>query len=220
MYISLCYIVLCLLWRWHNVYYWSLRQAWKGTGPPATYANSYRGYCYLYKSNARIHKGVYLLTNIYLCGILSLTKGGCVICPYCKVEFFTEITDKIYCSYRCKRHNTNYRWRNRNKDKFRILQKRSYIKNKEKRLLYQHNFNKINKDKRTAYGLVSYAIKKRILIKPELCSLCHAKSYLHSHHNDYSKPLEVKWLCAVCHKKYHPRPRVQLHNPNLLSPPF
>ena len=32
---------------------------------------------------------------------------------------------------------------------------------------------------------------------------CEDARKLHGHHSDYSKPLEVEWLCASCHGKKH-----------------
>jgi hypothetical protein len=42
--------------------------------------------------------------------------------------------------------------------------------------------------------------------KPSQCSMCHKeveRRVLHGHHPDWSKPLEVIWACAQCHKTLH-----------------
>ena len=42
--------------------------------------------------------------------------------------------------------------------------------------------------------------------KPECCESCGAATnsrLLHGHHADYSKPLEVEWLCRKCHLAEH-----------------
>jgi ribosomal protein S27AE len=39
-------------------------------------------------------------------------------------------------------------------------------------------------------------------LKKEPCAIC-AASKVHAHHKDYSKPLEVVWLCARCHHRLH-----------------
>lgn len=35
------------------------------------------------------------------------------------------------------------------------------------------------------------------------CSICGTDKHVHAHHRDYSKPLDVVWLCAKCHHRIH-----------------
>ena len=44
---------------------------------------------------------------------------------------------------------------------------------------------------------------RRGAVIPGECEACKAGSYIQAHHEDYTKPTEVKWLCAACHKKVH-----------------
>jgi hypothetical protein len=46
-------------------------------------------------------------------------------------------------------------------------------------------------------------IKKGNIFRPKNCEQCGAFAKIHGHHKDYSKPLEVNWLCSVCHAKEH-----------------
>lgn len=70
-------------------------------------------------------------------------------------------------------------------------------------------------DKQRAQRKLNYAVKKGILVRPEACSKCGAtgvcsdgRSIIQGHHHDYSKPLEVEWICAKCHRKETPLPAV------------
>jgi hypothetical protein len=47
------------------------------------------------------------------------------------------------------------------------------------------------------------AKKSKRLISPSECYDCGEKTELQMHHGDYSKPLEVTWLCPKCHYKVH-----------------
>jgi hypothetical protein len=49
-----------------------------------------------------------------------------------------------------------------------------------------------------SWGLQSGRIKKR-----KKCSRCRKIKKLAMHHEDYGKPLEVVWLCYVCHSIRH-----------------
>lgn len=62
----------------------------------------------------------------------------------------------------------------------------------------------INKVKYAAHSLVSNEIRSGRMKKPDACSQCDSKDrVIHGHHDDYTKPLDVRWLCVICHKKWH-----------------
>jgi len=47
------------------------------------------------------------------------------------------------------------------------------------------------------------AIKRGRLVNPKVCSVCGDNTHVSGHHDDYSKPLDVKWLCHACHYTWH-----------------
>ncbi len=62
-------------------------------------------------------------------------------------------------------------------------------------------YNMANPIKAKARDKVHKAIKAgKLARKP--CEVCGALT-THAHHHDYSKPLDVKWLCPACHAKVH-----------------
>ena len=40
-------------------------------------------------------------------------------------------------------------------------------------------------------------------IKKTGCEICGKKNHLHAHHEDYSKPLAVRWFCEKHHLQLH-----------------
>lgn len=53
-----------------------------------------------------------------------------------------------------------------------------------------------------AHKMVLDAIAKGVL-KPQPCEKCGWKKNVDAHHDDYSKPLEVRWLCRKHHQIHH-----------------
>ena len=60
--------------------------------------------------------------------------------------------------------------------------------------------------KTRAHAAVNYAVYKGRLKRPDNCEECGTvpQNILQGHHEDYSKPLNVEWLCGPCHAKRHP----------------
>lgn len=63
--------------------------------------------------------------------------------------------------------------------------------------------------KRKAQHMVEKAIKRGSL-KPQPCEECgeqgtmaDGRNRVQAHHDDYGKPLEVRWLCQSCHHEWH-----------------
>ena len=54
---------------------------------------------------------------------------------------------------------------------------------------------------------VRLAVKEGRLVRPAECPSCLWTGIIHGHHEDYANPLDVVWLCASCHAKYHADPR-------------
>jgi hypothetical protein len=63
--------------------------------------------------------------------------------------------------------------------------------------------------KQRAHTAVTKAIKDGELVRPKRCEECgkrpnRRKNHrIVAHHDDYNKPLQVRWLCSPCHGQTH-----------------
>ena len=69
------------------------------------------------------------------------------------------------------------------------------------------NYRKKNPRKYAAHTLLNSAIQCRRIFRMA-CEVC-GKEKSHAHHENYDKPLEVVWLCAVHHSLRHKEMRQQ-----------
>lgn len=58
-------------------------------------------------------------------------------------------------------------------------------------------------EKHRAQLEVRQAIESGVLVRPAECSSCLSSCRPHAHHDDYSQPLIVRWLCGRCHRSHH-----------------
>jgi hypothetical protein len=107
------------------------------------------------------------------------------------VKYFHRCATKKFngFSYRCKNCDNKrqkYRYKSHRRDCIIKLTKK-WIKD--------------NSEKVLASKCVREAILRGVLIRFP-CEVCgNIKS--HGHHDDYSKPLDVRWLCSRHHRQYH-----------------
>lgn len=66
-----------------------------------------------------------------------------------------------------------------------------------------HPLTSEQRRKDTVRSIVSVYVKRGKLVRPDHCAWCNAKGKIEAHHEDYSKPLEVIWLCRPCHSRHH-----------------
>lgn len=92
--------------------------------------------------------------------------------------------------------------RKRNMLPHRIEARKEYIsKNLETVNDIKRKYIKNNPEKRKAHNILNNAIRNGEIIKPNRCGRCNKINHIIcGHHKDYSKPLEVEWLCPLCHR--------------------
>lgn len=102
------------------------------------------------------------------------------------------------------------RWKAENADRANQLARRGYWKNRERIVLRSRGPAKkpvkteSRRIQRAAQAAVYYAVKTGRLMRPSACPECRRDDVpIQGHHADYSKKLEVVWLCKWCHDAEH-----------------
>lgn len=54
-----------------------------------------------------------------------------------------------------------------------------------------------------AHNKVSRSVSSGAMTRPATCERCPATESIGAHHDDHSKPLDVMWLCPICHAARH-----------------
>jgi len=94
----------------------------------------------------------------------------------------------------------------RNKDKYieRCYEWRKTDKGKASIATTYAEQKKKHPEKYKARTTLNNALAKGKISKPDACERCGVPAEkLAAHHHDYSRPLEVAWVCYSCHVELH-----------------
>src|SRR5690606_10388478 len=81
---------------------------------------------------------------------------------------------------------------------------RAYDRARGNRQGYEYviSFREKYPNKYRAHKMVGNAVRDKKLFR-QPCETCGAEEKIHAHHDDYAKPLNVRWLCAAHHRQWH-----------------
>ena len=116
------------------------------------------------------------------------------------------------------------KWRRENAQHKKEIDHQYYLKNKEKSLRQSKGWKKENPERHKenkkaevkryrerypekckARHDLYHAVTSGRIIRPDHCEFCFKECKPEGHHADYLRPLDVDWLCSVCHREVHKR---------------
>ncbi len=92
--------------------------------------------------------------------------------------------------------------RDDNPEEHKARSKLRYAANPEPKKASIKKYRAANRHKTLAQNLVNRALKSGTLTRPSNCERCTNPAE-EAHHPDYSRPLDVIWLCVPCHGLEH-----------------
>ena len=134
----------------------------------------------------------------------------CYVCNQVKVldDFYKHpnmADGRVNICKECHKHRSHLRLadpetrKRDNENKRKWHKKNNGIFRKKRKQKFKINFP----EKYKAQTAVSNAVRDGRLGKASCCQFCDSTENICGHHEDYSKPLEVVWLCARCHNLLH-----------------
>lgn len=147
-----------------------------------------------------------------------------------KAYYRRKMQDPVYKEQRTKRQQERYKLiDSETRERYQMARREYYAQNRERiRVRYAawyaengrtrsipmeqreairaaiREWQRKNPEKKAAHKAVALAIKEGRLKNPGRCSECNRDTtYLDAHHDDYSRPLQIRWLCISCHRRLH-----------------
>lgn len=126
--------------------------------------------------------------------------GRCKECHKSEIKKNRDKNSEYYRNYDAYRYKNDPRVKQRHNRYLSTTEGIAAIRRGQKKFIIN------NPEKRAAHIMVSNAVRSGRLLKPTNCPVCGGfkpRREIHAHHNDYTRPLEVEWMCAKCHANHH-----------------
>ena len=131
------------------------------------------------------------------------------LCSKCKIDkplsaFYKSKLHRLGVGSHCKLCTNSTSAKNYSANRAELLEKsREWAKaNRESKRASYAKWKAANPIKKKASDLVNSAIKTGRMVR-QPCEICGTTKGVHGHHCDYSKPLDVMWLCPAHHTAWH-----------------
>lgn len=131
--------------------------------------------------------------------------GDTAACRSCSDPFVVNesmVRNGRYVCIKCQSKKVRD-WRLRNIEHSRTTSRRNSKNQSKRRAGRTAAYRAANPEKRAAHQAVQTALRNGSLVR-QPCKDC-GTAKAHAHHDDYSKPLDIEWLCHRCHMKAHGR---------------
>lgn len=112
-----------------------------------------------------------------------------------------ECNCKYYRANRSVILEYHRRYQQANREVLNEKTRQYYTKNRQKILERQCRCRVADKRPSRAHCAVYYALGVGHLTR-QPCEICGSNN-VHAHHADYARPLDVRWLCPICHGRLH-----------------
>lgn len=100
-----------------------------------------------------------------------------------------------------RERKTQAQWKYKRTEKGKLTQSRYYCSEAKRESSKRYWRKPQNRIKHIAHRIFNYNVKIGKIARQK-CETC-GKPYAFGHHDDYSKPLKIKWMCNFHHSEYH-----------------
>jgi len=114
--------------------------------------------------------------------------------PICKCGITKENSNEAYCVKCTNERKRDLRAKKKLDPEFQKLERERI--NKKYAEDYLHRLKRICRE------ATNRRINSGLLVK-ENCEVCDTNENIQAHHDDYTDPMNVRWMCSWCHAQHH-----------------